>query len=88
MTALLGVAAGLLAVAAALTLVRIYRGPTNLDRALALDVLAVLVTSAAAVYVARSGDAASLPILVVVSLTGFVGSVSVARYMARREEEG
>lgn len=85
---LLSTAAVLLLLAACLTLTRIVRGPTNLDRALATDVLAVITTSAAAVFIAWSGDAASLPILVVVSLTGFVGSVSVARYMGRGEGAG
>lgn len=83
MTVLLSIAAVMLLAAALMTIVRIFHGPSNLDRALATDVLVVLTTSSAAVYIAWTGDAASLPILVVVALTGFVGSVSVARYMAR-----
>lgn len=86
MTIILGVALALLIAAAALTLVRVALGPTNLDRALCLDVIIVVVTGILATRIVRSGDAASLPILVVFSLTGFVGSVAVARFMGRKED--
>lgn len=86
MTLIMTIAFGLLLAAAALVLVRTVRGPTNLDRALSLDVLIVIVTGIMATQIMRSGDAASLPVLVVFSLTGFVGSVSVARFMARKDD--
>lgn len=86
MTVILSIALGLLLAAGGLALVRIAWGPTNLDRALSLDVIIVIITGILAVQVVRSDDAASLPILVVFSLTGFVGSVSVARFMGRKED--
>ena len=86
MSIILGVAVGLLLAAAGLALVRVALGPTNLDRALCLDVIIVIVTGILATQIVRTGDAASLPILVVFSLTGFVGSVSVARFMGRKED--
>lgn len=82
---ILGIALSLLFAAGGLALVRIVWGPTNLDRALSLDVIIVIVTGILATQIVRSGDDASLPILVVFSLTGFVGSVSVARFMGRKE---
>ena len=87
MTIILGIALGLLFAAAGLVLVRIARGPTNLDRALSLDVMIVIVTGILATQIVRSDDAGTLPILVVFSLTGFVGSVAVARFMGRREDQ-
>lgn len=84
MTIILGIAGGMLLAAGLMVLYRTLRGPSNLDRALAADVMVVLVTSTAALYIAATKDAASLPILAVVALTGFVGSVSVARFMAKR----
>lgn len=87
MTIILGIALGLLFAAAGLVLVRIARGPTNLDRALSLDVMIVIVTGILATQIVRSEDAGTLPILVVFSLTGFVGSVAVARFMGRREDQ-
>lgn len=87
MNIILAIALALLLAAAALALVRVLLGPTNLDRALCLDVIIVIVTGILATQIVRTGDAATLPILVVFSLTGFVGSVSVARFMGRREED-
>ncbi len=86
MNIIIGIALGLLLAGLALALVRVALGPTNLDRALCLDVVIVLVTGLLATQIVRSDDASSLPILVVFSLTGFVGSVSVARFMARKED--
>ena len=86
MTIIVYIALTLLIAALGLTLVRVAWGPTNLDRALCLDVVIVLVTGILAIQIVRTGDASSLPILVVFSLTGFVGSVSVARFMGRRED--
>ena len=86
MNIIVSIALGLLLAAVALALVRVALGPTNLDRALCLDVVIVVVTGILATQIVRSGDASSLPILVVFSLTGFVGSVSVARFMARKDD--
>ncbi|NYF97824.1 monovalent cation/H+ antiporter complex subunit F [Janibacter cremeus] len=86
MSIILGIAMGLLLAAAGLALTRVALGPTNLDRALCLDVVIVIITGILATQIVRSEDASSLPILVVFSLTGFVGSVSVARFMGRKED--
>ncbi|MEU1968681.1 monovalent cation/H+ antiporter complex subunit F [Micromonospora sediminicola] len=75
----------LLTVAGALTLVRVIRGPSILDRAVATDVLLAVVVAAIATEAAYSRDATALPVLVVLALVGFVGSVSVARFAARRD---
>lgn len=86
MSIILGAAVGLLLAAAALALIRIALGPSNLDRALCLDVIIVIVTGILATQIVRTEDASALPILVVFSLTGFVGSVTVARFMGRKED--
>ena len=87
MSIILAIALGLLFAATALVLVRVYLGPTNLDRALSLDVLIVIVTGIIATQILRTDDVGGLAIMVVFSLTGFVGSVSVARFMARKEDD-
>lgn len=76
----------LLALAGALTLVRIIRGPSILDRAVATDVLLAVVVAAIATEAAYSRDATALPVLVVLAILGFVSSVSVARFAARKED--
>ncbi|RIV37434.1 monovalent cation/H+ antiporter complex subunit F [Micromonospora radicis] len=77
----------LLAVAGALTLTRIIRGPSILDRAVATDVLLAIIVAAIATEAAYSRDGTALPVLVVLAVLGFVGSVSVARFAARRNSK-
>ena len=76
---------GLLGLSGALTLSRLLRGPSTLDRVIALDVFVVLSVVAAAVYVAAYRDGSNIPLLAAVSLVGFVGSVAAARLAVRRE---
>ncbi|GAA2632800.1 monovalent cation/H+ antiporter complex subunit F [Dactylosporangium fulvum] len=75
----------LLAVAGGLTLTRIIRGPSILDRAVATDVLLAIIVAAIATEAAHSRDATALPVLVVLAVLGFVGSVAVARFAARSD---
>ncbi len=66
---------------ALLALVRLARGPSLLDRVVATDTLLVIISAGLAVYAALARDPTVVPVLVVVSLLAFVGSVSVARYI-------
>jgi multicomponent Na+:H+ antiporter subunit F len=79
------VALTMLGVAAALTLFRLIRGPSTLDRIVALDVFVVLTVVAAGVYVAYYRDGSNIPLLAAVALVGFVGSTTAARLAVRRE---
>ncbi|GAA3417806.1 monovalent cation/H+ antiporter complex subunit F [Streptosporangium vulgare] len=74
----------LLAAAAAMTLYRLVRGPTMLDRAVALDVLTAVVMCAVGAEAATYREYSALPVLLVLSLLGFVGSVSLVRFFAGR----
>lgn len=78
---------GMLGVAAILALVRMILGPTMLNRALAMDVLAATTVAGLAVEAAYNKHTTTLPILVVLSLVGFVGSVSISRFAAREDRE-
>ncbi|HEU4568317.1 MAG TPA: monovalent cation/H+ antiporter complex subunit F [Marmoricola sp.] len=71
---------GLLTVAAVLLVVRIALGPTMMDRVVALDVLVAAVICWLGAEAAVNRHTTTLPILVVLSLVGFVGSVSMARF--------
>jgi multicomponent Na+:H+ antiporter subunit F len=66
---------------ALLTLIRLARGPSLLDRVVATDTLLVIISAGLAVHAGLSRDPTVVPVLVVVSLLAFVGSVSVARYI-------
>jgi multicomponent Na+:H+ antiporter subunit F len=75
------IAQTLLGGGALLALVRLARGPSLLDRVVATDTLLVIISASLAVHAALSRDPTVIPVLVVVSLLAFVGSVSIARYV-------
>jgi multicomponent Na+:H+ antiporter subunit F len=79
-------AAVLVGAAAFLALVRVERGPSMLDRAVALDLLTASLVGAIAIEAAWSRRTETIPILVAMSLVGFVGSVVIARFAAREPE--
>jgi multicomponent Na+:H+ antiporter subunit F len=80
MTVVLLVCAAVLSVAALCTVARMTTGPTLLDRAVALDMLVAIGICALALEAAANRHTHTLPILLVLTLVGFVGSVSVARF--------
>jgi multicomponent Na+:H+ antiporter subunit F len=80
-TVVAAIAHTLLGGGALLALVRLARGPSLLDRVVATDTLLVIISAALAVQAALTRDATLVPVLVVVSLLAFVGSVSIARYV-------
>jgi multicomponent Na+:H+ antiporter subunit F len=88
LTTVLGLtAAALLVAAAGLLLIRIVRGPTVLDRVVALDVLVATLVCGLGLEAALNRHSTTLPILIALSMVGFVGSVSVARYVARDDDD-
>lgn len=86
MTTVYAIAQVGLSVAAALVLVRLLRGPTGSDRIVALDTLLLVVVAAVAIQIAWLGNPRFSGILIVVSLLAFVGTVTVSRFIERREE--
>ncbi|HLU75968.1 MAG TPA: monovalent cation/H+ antiporter complex subunit F [Nonomuraea sp.] len=80
MTTVYLVTMALLAVGAAAALYRLGRGPTTLDRAVSLDVITSLAMCGAGAYAAVYGDYSDVPILLVLALLGFVGTVSLAHF--------
>lgn len=86
MSVVVWVCAVLIAVGAGLAIVRAERGPSMLDRTIALDVVLTALIAAVALYAAVERRADVVPVLVVLSLVGFVGSVSIARFAAVEPE--
>jgi multicomponent Na+:H+ antiporter subunit F len=70
----------MLSVGAICTVVRMTLGPTLLDRAVALDVFVAIGICALGLEAAVNRHSATIPILLVLTLLGFVGSVTVARF--------
>ena len=81
MTVVFWLAYGMLGAGALLALVRLALGPSLLDRVVATDTLLVIISAGLAVHAGLQRDPTVVPVLVVVSLLAFVGSVSVARYI-------
>ena len=72
-------------IAAILTVIRIFRGPTILDRAVASDVLLTEVMCVLGAEMAINGHTRSIPVLLIIAAIGVFGSISVARFVARRD---
>ncbi len=80
MTVVLIICMVLLFIAAVCVLARMTMGPTILDRAVAFDVFVAISICALALEAAVNRHTFTLPILLVLTLLGFVGSVSIARF--------
>ncbi|MCT9819430.1 monovalent cation/H+ antiporter complex subunit F [Microbacterium sp. W1N] len=76
------------AVAALLTVWRIIIGPSILDRAVAADVLLTLVICVLGAEMAINHHTRTLPLLLIVAAVGVFGSISIARFVARRDGDG
>ncbi|MER7456040.1 monovalent cation/H+ antiporter complex subunit F [Micromonospora sp. NPDC126480] len=79
------VLAALLSLTALFTLIRLYRGPSLLDRVVAADMLLATMVGAVGAEAAVNRHATTLPVMVVVSLLGFIGSVALVRFAVRDE---
>lgn len=87
MTVIIGLSTAALGLAAVFALTRLACGPSMLDRAVALDVLVAITMCALGVHAIATGDPWTLPSLLAVALVGFVGSVSITRFLVLRERE-
>ena len=85
MNLLVVVIAVVFGVAALLTLWRIIIGPSILDRAVASDVLLTEVMCVLGAEMAINGHTRSLPVLLIIAAVGVFGSISIARFVARRD---
>lgn len=72
---------GLLALAFALFSARLLRGPSLADRVLALDGMIVCGIATLVVRAVDTGDGTFLPVAVVFTLVGFIGTAVVARFI-------
>jgi multicomponent Na+:H+ antiporter subunit F len=70
-----------LALSAVLAMVRLARGPSLLDRLLAIDVLLAVVCAGLIVDMSAGRHMNNLTLVVAISVVGFIGSVAVARFV-------
>ncbi|GAA1154047.1 sodium:proton antiporter [Microbacterium oxydans] len=72
-------------IAAVLALIRVVRGPSILDRAVASDVLLTEVMCVIGAEMAINGHTRNIPVLLIIAAIGVFGSIAVARFVARRD---
>jgi multicomponent Na+:H+ antiporter subunit F len=88
MTIIWIIAAVMLTTAAVLTMFRLLRGPSTLDRLVALDALVAVTMCAIGTWAAFSLDTTVTYGLTALALISFVGSVSVARFRVPDVDKG
>ncbi len=73
------------AAAALLALIRIVIGPSILDRVVASDVLLTEIMCILGADMVINHHTRSLPVLLIIAAVGVFGSISIARFVARRD---
>lgn len=86
MNVLIGIAIALFAAGAIAALYRVVTGPSLLDRVIASDVLLVTVMCALGSEMAINHHTTTLPLLLILAAFAFIGSVSVAKFMGRKDD--
>ncbi|QUH04929.1 sodium:proton antiporter [Saccharopolyspora erythraea] len=85
MSVVFAITFALLSVAGLLVIVRLLRGRTTLDRIVAVDVFVTLIVASACVGMGYLQDASNIALLLAFALLAFIGSVSAARLVERKE---
>jgi len=80
------VCSAMLAVAAVLIFWRFWRGPTDADRVLAIDLAAVVVASAMIVNIVSSGQAVFLDTILLLGAVLFFSTIAFARALEVRNQ--
>jgi multicomponent K+:H+ antiporter subunit F len=83
--ACIDIALGAFAVAMALNLYRLLRGPGVVDRILALDTLYVNTIALLVLAGLREGSTIHFEAALVIAMLGFVGTVVLSKYVIRRD---
>ena len=74
----------MMGVAILLAAVRLICGPSLPDRAIALDLISILVAGTTAIYAIASGQAVFLDVATILALISFLGTVAFARYIEKQ----
>lgn len=73
-----------LSIAACLAIVRLAKGPSILERVIATDVLLLIISAALCIEMTFNQHANNLVFVLLACLVGFVGSVTVSRFVTDR----
>lgn len=87
MTEVILLSGAILVIAGCLATARVCAGPSLLDRVVALDMLLAIIVCGLAILAASTRDSTIVSVLVVVGLLGFIGSVSIVRFLDKDSSE-
>ena len=73
-----------LSIAGALAMIRLAKGPSILERVIATDVLLLIISAALCIEMAINKHSNNLVFVLLACLVGFVGSVTVSRFVTDR----
>ncbi|GAA5228237.1 monovalent cation/H+ antiporter complex subunit F [Paeniglutamicibacter antarcticus] len=73
-----------LSIAGALTIIRLAKGPSILERVIATDVLLLILSAALCIEMTVNKHTDNLIFVLLACLVGFVGSVTVSRFVTDR----
>ncbi|MDN6297910.1 MAG: monovalent cation/H+ antiporter complex subunit F [Halomonas sp.] len=76
-------AQSIMGLALLLAFVRVVRGPSLPDRAVALELFSTIVMGLVGVQAIASGVASFLDVAIVIALMGFLASIGFARFLER-----
>lgn len=77
----IGVTLGALILSGTFAMIRLLRGPSLLDRVVALDVLAVVAVGMIAVAAIQTDQPALIDVALALALVAFLGTVAFARFL-------
>ena len=84
MNVVLWICATILSISAFLALIRLVKGPSILERVIATDVLLLIVSAALCIEMTVNRHTNNLIFVELACLVGYVGSVTVYRYVTDR----
>jgi multicomponent Na+:H+ antiporter subunit F len=67
--------------------IRLLRGPSPVDRVLALDLISILAIGLLGLYALVEEDAVYIDVAIVVALISFLATIGFTRYLTRRPSE-
>jgi multicomponent Na+:H+ antiporter subunit F len=79
---------GMLTLAIMIAFVRLFLGPSQADRIVALDLISVLIVAYLAAVSVYTGQKAFLDVAIAYALIAFLGTVALARFRERLARRG
>lgn len=77
----------ILAISVMLVFIRLYKGPSVVDRVVALDLIITIGIGIITVYSIRSNQQVFLDVAIILALIAFLGTVAFAYYIEKQKDD-